>query len=203
MGTSRKLGPPRGPGAPRAPAPEWQASSSTYLAGRAHLDGVDALAVDMERKWGVGRLRLLVAAEWREKFDRQRLRLNLAIRTGTVAELETESKRMLLAWETLDRLATEAGVTTLPAEVWEAPLPSGESVVAIVRGEVRPPHDGRAIQVWTLDEIARVIEAFPAVAKCKEIWPGATVETIRPPPTDPLEHLDEAGDLFQDEAEMA
>ena len=178
-------------------APSWQASSLTYIAGRAHIDGVDALAVEMERKWGVGRLRLLVAPEWREKFDRQRLKFNLAINGGDVAEIEAESKRMELAWRTLDRLASEAGAATSPAEVWEVPLPSGDGVVAIVRGnDVRPPRDGRAVQVWTLDEIARVIEAFPTIAKCKEIWPGATVDVIRPPPNDPIEHIDDVGDLF-------
>jgi hypothetical protein len=72
-------------------------------------------------------------------------------------------------------------------------------VVAIVQGaDVRPPHDGRCVQIWTLDEIARVIEAFPQIAKCKEVWPGATVEVVRPPPNDPIEHLDEVGDLFRD-----
>ena len=49
------------------------------IAGKAHLDGVDALAAEMERKWGCDRLRLLVAADLREKFDRQRYFLNQAI----------------------------------------------------------------------------------------------------------------------------
>jgi hypothetical protein len=181
-------------------APPWQASTLTYLAGRAHIDGVDALAVEMERKWGVGRLRLLVAPEWREKFDRQRLKFNMAIRQGDVAEVETESKRMAVAWRTIDRLATEAGAATPSVDVWEVPTPDGDAVLAIVRGsDVRPPHDGRAVQVWTLEEVARVIQAFPQIAKCKEVWPGATVEFIRPPPNDPLEHIDDVGDLFNSE----
>jgi hypothetical protein len=190
------------PELPSSSAP-WQASSLTYLAGRAHLDGVDALAVEMERKWGVGRLRLLVSPELREKFDRQRLKFNLAIRQGDVGEIEAESRRMTLAWTTLDKAAE--GWPLPQYEVWEVALPSGNGVVAIVQGpDVKVPHDGRNVQVWTLEEIARVIEAFPSIGKCKEVWPGATVEVVRPPPDDPLEHFDEAGDLFRnDDAVMA
>jgi len=45
-------------------ADDWRRVQST-------VDGVDALAVEMERRWGVGRLRLIVDDELRGKFDRQ------------------------------------------------------------------------------------------------------------------------------------
>ena len=38
---------------------------------KAILDGVDAIARQMEGKWGVGRLRLLVGDALRIKFDAQ------------------------------------------------------------------------------------------------------------------------------------
>ena len=47
-------------------ADDWRRVQST-------VDGVDALAVEMERRWGVGRLRLIVDDELRGKFDRQAL----------------------------------------------------------------------------------------------------------------------------------
>ena len=43
------------------------------LAGQEAIDDVHMVAVDMERKWGRGRLRLLVDADLREKFDRHRV----------------------------------------------------------------------------------------------------------------------------------
>jgi len=41
------------------------------LAARSVIDGVDHVAVEMERKWGVGRLRLLVDDDLRQRFDQQ------------------------------------------------------------------------------------------------------------------------------------
>ena len=35
------------------------------------VQSVDALTDEMERKWGVGRLRMLVPDDLRERFDRQ------------------------------------------------------------------------------------------------------------------------------------
>ena len=40
--------------------PAWEQSNATYLVGRAAIDGADALALECERTWGAGRLRLLV-----------------------------------------------------------------------------------------------------------------------------------------------
>ncbi|MDA1133256.1 MAG: hypothetical protein O2905_08575, partial [Proteobacteria bacterium] len=46
---------------------------------RAILDGLDHLALDMERKWGVDRLRLLVADPLRARFDAQKDKLDAAV----------------------------------------------------------------------------------------------------------------------------
>ncbi len=48
---------------------------------RSVIDGVDHVAVEMENKWGVGRLRLLVDDDMRERFDRQAMLFNEAIWT--------------------------------------------------------------------------------------------------------------------------
>ena len=46
---------------------------------QAMVDGLDQVAIAMERKWGVGRLRLLVSDLLRSKFDEQKDRLDTAI----------------------------------------------------------------------------------------------------------------------------
>jgi hypothetical protein len=177
----------------RGPAP-WHASPATYLAGRAHIDGVDALAIEMERKWGVDRLRLLVGPELREKFDRQRVKLNMAMQTGEVADVQRESQRTLNAWMALDRSAEAVGAKKLSPAVWEHPMSNG-ALVAIVR-DSSDGHavlaEGRAVQLWTLDEIVRVIEKFPEIAKAKVVWPGAKVTAIRQQIDDPIKDIDES-----------
>jgi hypothetical protein len=75
MAKTKQLADTRPMGAPTS----WARTNGTYIAGKAHLDGVDALAAEMERKWGCDRLRLLVSPDLREKFDRQRYFLNQAI----------------------------------------------------------------------------------------------------------------------------
>ena len=87
----------------------WDQSHGTYISGRAALDGVDQAAVEMERKWGCDRLRLLVSRELREKFDRQRYKLAAAIHHGELIDVQRESGRMLLAWSALDAVADGGG----------------------------------------------------------------------------------------------
>lgn len=172
--------------------PRWQVSNATYLAGQSHIDGADALAIELERKWGTGRLRLLVSADLREKFDRQRLKLNEAIQTGDVAEVQLQADRMCNAYRALDGAAEAAGASKRNPDVWECLLPDG-SVAAVV-----PDNDsaqwviaeGRKMAVYTLAEIANLLHGFPALVKAKECWAGATVTAVRTNIADPLEGMD-------------
>lgn len=169
----------------RAP---WQGSHGMYLAGRSHLDGLDKLASEIEGKWGADRLRLLVSAELREKFDRQRYKTNQAIQHGDLEDVRTEAARMAKAWEVLDRAAEHAGGDPLAPNVWEVALANG-SVAAIV-----PTNDdakaviasGRKMAIYTLEEIGRLLSAIPGVAQIKATMPGATVTVIRRNVSDPL-----------------
>lgn len=172
---------------------QWtQRGSHVALAGQGLIDGVDAVARAMETKWGVDRLRLLVSDDLRAKFDRQRVKLNIAIWHGDLADLERECPRSITAWRALDAAATAAGQPVLSPEAWETALSDG-TVVTIVRSraEQYAVSDGRRRQVWTLDEVARCIEQFPAVVKAKQTFPGATVQISRDPP-DPLMEMSTA-----------
>ena len=173
------------------PAQWGRRGPHVYIEAKAHLDGVDALAATMERKWGVDRLRLLVDPELRRRFDSQRAKLNTAIHAGDLPDLERECPRMCNAWRALDAAATAAGAEPLTPTVWEAATSTG-MVITIVR-DTTDAHavsrtDGRLRQVWTLDEVIRCIEAFPAVIKAKQTFPGATVTAARPI-TDPVDDL--------------
>ena len=174
--------------------PPWHVSHGAYLAGRAALDGVDAMAIDMEAKWGAGRLRLLVSDDLREKFDRQRYKLNHAISAGELEDVRTEAARMAKAWQVLDRAAEQAGAEGVSPKVWEVTLSNG-TVAAIV-----PTNDdahaviasGRRMAVYTLEEIGRLLVAWPDIAKVKQIVPGAAVTAVRRSVEDPLYAIDDA-----------
>ena len=170
-------------------APSWQATVGTYISGQAEVDEMDLVAGEMERKWGAGRLRLLVDIPLREKFDRQRYLVNQALWHGELQDVIRESRRMIAAWRALDRAAEAAGRQEASPEVWEATLANG-AVAAIVRD---PNHanlvkaDGRHVRVYTLDEIAHLIHGFPELAAAKDVFPGAYVEKVRGRISDPLD----------------
>lgn len=172
-------------------AAQWQKRGpSVYLEGRAYLDGVDALAVEMDRHWGVDRLRLLVDPELRLRFDRQRAKLNQAMYGGDLDDLKRECERMMLAWRTLDRVARENGAQPLDARVIAELVVDGTAIaiVADTASARAVQADGRARQCWTLGEIARALAAFPEAVRAKQLIPGARVVWAKTP-DDPLDEL--------------
>lgn len=170
--------------------PDWSLTNGTYLTGVESIGEMDRVAAEMEAKWGCDRLRLLVPLELRERFDRQRLLVNQAIWHGELEDLRQATARMVKAWRAADRAAEAAGAGPLVPEVWECSLSSGV-VVAVVRTDadmqaVRP--DGRAVAVWSLEELVRMIEAFPdLLAKAKASFPGITVTKVGMSVSDPLQ----------------
>ena len=183
---------------PMADERSWERSNGTYIAGRAYVDGADQTASEMEAKWGVDRLRLLVPPELREKFDRQRYLFNQAIWEGDLEQVRREAGRMTTAWLALDRAATAAGKTPLSPQVWEIPVSDpvladdptrAAYVVAIVPDDAtahRVLSEGRKVVVYTLEEIGRFLALYPDVARAKLVIPGATVTAVRRSVDDPL-----------------
>jgi hypothetical protein len=160
-----------------------------YIAGRAALDEADALEVQLELKWGRDRLRLLVSTELREKFDRQRYLTSQARWTGNLEDVKREAARMAKAWTALDKAAEANGAEVLDPAIWEVCLEDG-TVATIVREPQlanRILAEGRRINVYTLDEIANIISAFPEIAMAKKEFPGATVTKTKTIVQDPMD----------------
>lgn len=178
----------------------WARTNGTYIAGRAYLDGADETACEMEAKWGADRLRLLVGAELREKFDRQRYLLNQAVWHGDLEAVRRESGRMVKAWFALDAAAVAAGKTVLSKQVWEIALADG-SVAAIVPSDEHARAvnaEGRQLAVYTLDEIARLLSNYPEIAKAKLVFPGATVTAVNRSIDDPLDAIHDTDEKLDD-----
>ena len=87
---------------------------------------------------------------------------------------------MKRAWSALDRAAHDAGEQPLAPEVWECVLPSTGEVVSLVRTAVEAHHVARECRVFTIDEVAILIDALgDGVLDIKHKFPGATVTGIR------------------------
>jgi hypothetical protein len=147
------------------------------------VEGVDQVAISMERKWGVGRLRLLVSDLLRAKFDEQKNRLDQAIAGNHEGYVRIHTDGMRRAWEALDRSAREAGEVPLAPQVWECVLPDTGEIVSLVRTEAEAHHVAREGRVFTLAEIATLIASLgDAVLEAKKQFPGAAVTAIRRKP---------------------
>lgn len=179
----------------------WARTNGTYIAGRSHIDGADETACEMESKWGADRLRLLVSPELREKFDRQRYLFNQAIWHGELEDVRLQSGRMVKAWMALDGAAEAAGALKLSPLVWEVALDDGRTV-ALVRTDHEASAvnaEGRQVVVYTLEEIARLLSAYPNIAVAKAVFPGATVTAFKRTVEDPLGAIVDTADKLDDE----
>lgn len=147
----------------------------------AALHRLDALARDMERKWGACRLPSLVPEDLSRRFYSQHRKVAMALREGRNQEALHEIGRMVSAWRYLDQEAERLGAASIDPAVWEVVLSDG-TVVAIVRDEdsaaAVDPKD-RAMKVFLLAEVARLIEAMPTVMAVKDEFPGARVLPTR------------------------
>jgi len=163
------------------PAMPWATTPGMYIAGKEVLDTADQLGVDMDRKWGVGRLRMLVNEQLREKFDRQRYLMAQARWEGTLEDVKREGARMAKAWAALDKAATDLGAKPCAPEVWEIGIEHGifkGVVVAIVKKEedvAKVQAEGRHTIVYSLDEIGRLISFDNFSMTVKQVFEGGEI----------------------------
>lgn len=145
------------------------------------LETLDHVAAEMERLWGIGRLRLLVSDFLRLKFDAQAEKLNTAIEQNTPEFISIQAEGMRKAWLALDKAAREAGHRPLDPNVWEAFLPTAGIAVAIVRTEAEAHAVAKDRIVFTVVEIGQWLEKIPeAVDQVKRKHPGVLLSLNKP-----------------------
>lgn len=152
---------------------------------------VDERARDCNKKWGTNRLPHLVPLDWLERFRSQKRKWETACfecsGSPLPADLETVRKHgeaMLRAFDKLEDLAVEAGHLPTPPQQWEFELKDGTPVILVRdRAEIgQVDAKGRAAQIWSLEEVANIIEKFPLIARAKDMFPGAEVVQMRTSP---------------------
>lgn len=158
---------------------------------KALIDGVDEIARRMEGKWGMGRLPLLVSTDTRAKFYAAGEKFNEALQAcygGKVItrdmldHVKAKGAVMERAWAALDAQAEAADHKAQDPDVWETVLSDG-SILAVVQTNAdasKVLRDGRNTNVWTMDEIAKAVEAFPDVVRSmKDAFGDVKVSAVR------------------------
>ena len=160
------------------------ASQSDFDRMKAIVDGVDHLARSMEKKWGVGQLRLLVDDDLRTRFDRQHEKWGNACMLYELQPIQTHGDAMRRALEALDKAATQSGAPVMEPDCWETRLDDG-TVLLVCQDDAEALHaarakkDEREIEVWSLAEVGRFISHQREVRDVKKVFPGATVKSVR------------------------
>lgn len=157
-------------------------NQTDYSLAKATLDGVDHAISTAERTWGVGRLRLLVSDDLRARWDRQWLAWCRAVEADDVGEIQKQGAAVRRAVAALEADAKAAGQQPLTPEVWETW--HSDRVIVVCRTSAEAgvvAREGRAVEIWTLDELVRLALADrPGLAAVKEVFPGSTVTAIKP-----------------------
>lgn len=156
---------------------------------QALFETVDHARAEAESAWGAERLPFLVPDDLRLKLRRQQARWSTALQDAwdtdaltrdQLAAVENAAGGMKRAWPALAAAATEAGHRPLHGEILgERILPDG-TVVAFVRDNDAAANvtaSGRAVAVYTLDEVASVIGTLlpESLQLAKVHFPGAKV----------------------------
>lgn len=147
------------------------------------LEPLDRIAVEMEGKWGCGRLPRLVSPEMAAKFSSARSKLDEAIRDNDVEAVVAKASVLIRGWQALDKAATEAGHKTLPEAVWSSWHQGTVYTICLDRADVNKiAHDAAdPAHVVTIDELLLVWEQFQAsrvISETKSLFPGATVQRV-------------------------
>jgi hypothetical protein len=151
------------------------------------VEALDEVAGQMERKWGVGRLPRLVGVDLAEKFYRQAELLDQALKDeatgGSMANVEYHAGRMVNAWMALNAAAEAAGAVPASGKYLTARMADGRSLVICVDSEAvgvwHAENKGSAAAVWTMDEVAKMLEGFDLVNRTKHLFEGATITDFR------------------------
>jgi len=147
----------------------------------AMIEAVDEIGRSMDDKWGVGRLPRLVDPLTAAKFARQVEKFGKACWGPELGDVEAHAPAMVRAYLALDGMAEAAGHRPVSPEQWE--FETAEGLVILVRHTdqiAQAQTHGRACQIWSLEEVAKLVTFHPLLVSVKTHFPGAAIVRTRP-----------------------
>ena len=149
------------------------------------LRPLDAVAHEMEMKWGVDRLPSLVSVDMAAKFGTAQAQLDQAIDAQDSQMVVQKAKAMIRGWQALDEHAHAAGNTIMDqASVWSWSHPDtgkGFAITIDTASARRAQEQCPGAKVYTLDEVCRVLgsDQHNLVNEVKDMFPGAEVVAVK------------------------
>jgi len=143
-----------------------------------YLSEVDQTAIEMENVWGPGVLEKLVSEETKKKFSKARVKLNTALITkGNSSLFKKACSNIIKGYLALDKEARLSGHEPPKGEFWLAKSKNNKEfyiVKNVAEGDIVLTKYPRCI-LYTLDELAEILETLHEVNECKKIFAKAKV----------------------------
>jgi hypothetical protein len=146
------------------------------------LKRLDAIASDMELRWGKGKLETLVSPSTGAKFEAARAKLDVAIHDQNVQLVIKRAETMERGWRALQNEAQSLGHKPTPSEIWHANAPAEQGLkefnIVICKDNIDATLAETDLPVYTVTEIARIVrswrQSFDA-QEAKKLFPGAEI----------------------------
>lgn len=146
---------------------------------------VDAIAAEMELRWGAGKLETLVTPETAAKFESARAKLDVAIFNRDPELVIQRAGVMVRGWKALEAEALRLGHKPMPPELWYATAPAefGDEQMqfVIAKDNSAATLAQTDLPVYTVTEVARIIRSWRGnlgVDTVKDIFAGAEIIRI-------------------------
>lgn len=143
----------------------------------AHLD---AVAYEMEIKWGIGRLTELVTPTMAARFKAQQELLDQITQTNDQQGIADAAQATVRGWQAMDQEASIKGALPVFQTKWIGKAPSGQTVTIYRMPQARldnPDDDGSL--VFTLDELLALVDGLPDLVKqVKQAGLAAQVKAV-------------------------
>lgn len=146
---------------------------------------VDAIAAELELRWGAGKLETLVTPETAAKFESARAKLDVAIFNRDPEVVIQRAGVMVRGWKALEAEALRLGHKPMPPELWYATAPAEfgdeEMQFVIAKDNSAATLAQTDLPVYTVTEVARIIRSWRGnlgVDTVKDIFAGAEIIRI-------------------------
>jgi hypothetical protein len=148
------------------------------------VSGVDQVAIEMEKKWGCGKLERFVSPKTAEGFELARMSFDNALRSGVIDDIRQKGDNLIKGWRYLDNEATQLGREPAAPTVWHITGHDGARYAICHDADavdLVDPVEG--VTVMTLLELLRFYESDPNtrdwVRHVKGEFEGATVTSVK------------------------
>ena len=145
------------------------------------LGGLDRMAREMDRKWGVDRLPDLVSPEMAAKYGSAMGKLNAAVRESDVAHTVARAEVCVRGLRAMDAAADAAGMPHSDPDIWEYQI-DGHTFGIIADGRDWPAAYAKreGITIHTMREVALALKHYgQIVVDVKQAFNGAEVVAVR------------------------